>query len=162
MTRTLVLLALLVGCGSSGGGGDRDAPNWPMDPRLANMAEWAYDCMLDVTDLNPNELPTPKVRGVNEPWEGGAFGSYYWPSRRIKAQITRPYDHLVDIMLHEMGHDAGHRLNTNSENYANWVNDVCRKAARPDIYPAPPIDWDATSTPPPSGNDKPGEGKDHE
>ncbi len=164
MTRTLVLLALLAGCGGGGGGGGDG--NWGMDPRLKEMANWAYDCMVEVTGLKPGARSTPKVKGVNEPWGSkGAFGTYYWPSRRIKVQITRPYDHLVDIMLHEMGHDAGHRLNTDSEDYANWVNNECRKKVRPGIYPAPPIDWDAvTPLPlpvPPSGS-KPGQGKDHE
>ncbi len=141
MKHILIIAAfILAGCSNSN-------RVWDMDPRLANLAEWAYACMLDVTGLDPDELPVPPVLGVDEPWgEAGYFGTYYSNSsdvsrRRIKVQITRPYAHLVNIMLHEMGHDGGHRLGTNSEEYANWINEQCSENVRPEFYPAPPIDW---------------------
>ncbi len=125
--------------------------DWKMDPRLKDLSKWAYACMLDVTGLDPDELPVPPVKGVDEPWgSNNAFGTYYSnfddvTVRSIKVQITRPYAHLVDIMLHEMGHDADQRIHGKStgEDYANWVNKACKESARPDFYPAPEIDWDA-------------------
>lgn len=137
----VVLIMLLAACNR----GDKNAWAWDMDPRLASMAEWAYDCMLDVTDLEPSVLPVPNVLGVDEPWGNGAVGTFYRSSRHIKVQITRPETHVVDIMLHEMGHDGDYRVNGKytGEDYANWVNNQCRESVRPDIYPAPLIDWEA-------------------
>ena len=123
---------------------NKEASKWKMDPRLNDLAEWAYTCMLDVTGLEKeNALPCPKVRGVDAPWGSGAFGAFYMPSRSIKVQITRPYKHLVDIMLHEMGHDGDWRKHGKStgEDYANWVNQQCKESVRPDFYPAPKVDW---------------------
>ena len=119
----------------------RESSKWKMDPRLNELAQWAYACMLDVTGLEG--LPCPKVKGVDAPWGNGAFGTFYMPSRSIKVQITRPYKHLVDIMLHEMGHDGDWRLNGKStgEDYANWVNAQCKESVRPDFYPAPKVKW---------------------
>ena len=117
---------------------------WKMDPRLNDLALWAYACMLDVTGLaEDNSMPVPNVKGVDAPWGNGAFGMFYMPSRDIKVQITRPYKHLVDIMLHEMGHDGDFRVNGKStgEDYANWVNQQCKESVRPDFYPAPKVDW---------------------
>ena len=117
-------------------------PRWEMDPRLNDLALWAYACMLDVTGLSEaNALPVPNVKGVSAPWGSGAFGTFYMPSRSIKVQITRPYAHLVDIMLHEMGHDGDWRKHGKStgEDYANWVNDQCKESVRPDFYPAPKV-----------------------
>ena len=160
----VVLLAVLVGCGSSGGKGSN---GWPMDPRLANLAQWAYACMLDVTGLKPGEMPVPNVRGVDEPWgpEKNKIGSFFIGSRFIQVQITRPYSHLVNIMLHEMGHDGDARVNgeTVNEDYAVWVRQQCSEALRPDIYPAPPVDWDAMTrhpSPRPGGSGKPRQGRD--
>ena len=124
---------------------NRQKTMWKMDPRLRPLAKWAYACMLDVTDLEAsNKLPVPNVKGVDEPWGGGFFGTFYMPSRNIKVQITRPYKHLVDIMLHEMGHDGDWRKHGKStgEDYANWVNNQCKENVRPDFYPAPKINWD--------------------
>jgi len=151
-----ILLALvLVGCSN---GNRNSGPNWSMDPRLKAQAEWAYACALEVSGLEG--MTVPKVEGVDEPWGSiGAFGMYWWPSRHIRVQITRPPEHVVNIMLHEMGHDVGYRLGDRSEDYANWINNQCKEKMRPDIYPAPPIDWDATSTPQPRRS---GGGLDHE
>ena len=120
----------------------REQMMWKMDPRLRPLAEWAYACMLDVTDLaKGNKLPVPNVKGVDAPWGNGAFGTFYMPSRSIKVQITRPYKHLVNIMLHERGHDGDRRLHGKStgEDYANWVNQQCLESVRPDFYPAPAL-----------------------
>ena len=71
---------------------NREASKWKMDPRLNDLALWAYACMLDVTDLkDSNNLPVPNVKGVDEPWGNRAFGSFAMPSRNIRVQITRPY-----------------------------------------------------------------------
>ncbi len=157
-----LLLAALVGCGSSGGKGS----NTPMmDPRIADLADWAYACMLDVTGLEPGEMRVPPVTGVNEPWgaAGNVTGMYSWPSRWIQLWITQPYDDLVADLRHEMFHDGGFRLGDRSEDYANWGEVQCNEANRPDIYPAPPIDWNATTrqqSPRPSGAVKPRQGRD--
>ena len=122
----------------------REASKWKMDPRLDELARWAYACMLDVTGLSEaNDLPCPNVKGVDAPWGNSAVGTFSMPSRSIKVQITRPYKHLVDIMLHEMGHDGDWRLHGKStgEDYANWVNRMCKESVRPDFYPAPKVDW---------------------
>ncbi len=118
---------------------------WSMDPRLEPLALWAYDCMCDVVKLDPKHLPVPKVRGVDESWGNGNVGTFIMPSRSIKVQITSPYANLVDIMLHEMGHDGDWRKHGKStgEDYANWVNQQCKESVRPDFYPAPRIDWEA-------------------
>ena len=141
--KLILVLLLIAGCGQRG---NSDAWTIRMDPRLAPLAVWAYDCMLDVTGLAAgNTLAVPPVRGVAEPWGNGAFGTYYWPSRSIQVQITRPETHVVNIMLHEMGHDADFRLNGKStgEDFANSVNNQCLERNMPSIYPAPRIDWDA-------------------
>ena len=121
----------------------RETSKWAMDPRLKPLAEWAYACMCDVVQLDPKRLPVPNVKGVDSPWFDGVFGSFYMPTRDIKVQITRPYAHLVDIMLHEMGHDGDHRKHGKStgEDYANWVNSMCKESVRPDFYPAPEVRW---------------------
>ena len=122
----------------------RETSKWKMDPRLDELARWAYACMMDVTDLKENvTMPVPHVKGVDAPWGNGAFGTFYFPSRCIKVQITRPYKHLVDIMLHEMGHDGDWRKHGKStgEDYANWVNSMCKESIRPDFYPAPKVKW---------------------
>ncbi len=141
--RLILVLLLLAGCGQRG-----NADDWTirMDPRLADLAVWAYDCMLDVTGLaDGNTLPPPNVQGVDAPWGNGIVGTYYHASRAVRVQITRPESHVKDILLHENGHDGDWRLNGKSddEDYANWVNDQCRERNMPSIYPAPPIDWDA-------------------
>ncbi len=145
LTIALALL-LLAGCHVNKRGDDSWL--WDMDPRLASLSEWAYSCMLDVTGLEPGKLPIPPVGGVDKPWGDGNVGTFYWPSRYIKVQITRPETHVVNIILHEMGHDGFERVvgegsQEDREDYANWVNDSCRERNMPDIYPAPPIDWDA-------------------
>ena len=122
----------------------RESSKWKMDPRLNDLALWAYACMLDVTGLEEeNYLPVPNVKGVDAPWGNGAIGTFSMPSRSIKVQITRPYKHLVDIMLHEMGHDGDWRKHGKStgEYYANWVNAMCKESVRPDFYPAPKVRW---------------------
>ena len=123
---------------------NREASKWKMDPRLDELARWAYACMLDITGLVAfKNLPCPNVKGVDAPWGNGVVGTFSMPSRSIKVQITRPYKHLVDIMLHEMGHDADFRVNGKStgEDYANWVNQQCKESVRPDFYPAPKVRW---------------------
>ncbi len=138
---TTALLLIVAACGR---GGNDNPWTWDMDPRLANLAEWSYACMLDVTGLAAtNTLPVPNVQGVDEPWGNGAFGTYYSSSRHIRVQITRPESHVVDIILHEMGHDGDRRVNGKStgEGYANWVNNQCRESNMPSIYPAPAIQW---------------------
>jgi len=147
MIRKFLLVLLLVavsGCNRDRG----DASGWKidMDPRLAALQAFSYACMLDVTGLAAtNTLPPPNVRGVDEPWGNGAFGEYYSASRSIQVQITRPYNHLVNILAHENGHDGDRRVNgkNTGEDYANWVDSQCREKNMPDIYPAPPIDWEA-------------------
>jgi len=117
-----------------------------MDPRLAALATWSYACMLDVTGLAAsNTLSVPNVQGVDAAWGKGVIGTFYHSSRSIRVQITRPEGHVVNIVLHEMGHDGDWRVNGKSddEDYANWVNNQCKESARPSIYPAPLIDWDA-------------------
>jgi len=136
-------MLLLTACGSRG---DGRAWKIDMDPRLADLAEWSYACMLDVTGLaDGNTLPVPNVQGVDASWGKGVVGTYYHSSRSIRVQITRPETHVVDIILHEVGHDGDWRKHgkSNDEDYANWVNNQCRESVRPDIYPAPRIDWDA-------------------
>ncbi len=144
MTRILILLMLLAAC-NRGGGNEED---WiiRMDPRLADMQVWSYACMLDVTGLAAtNKLPPPNVQGVDKPWGDGVVGQFFYSSRSIRVKITQPYSHVVNILHHENGHDGDWRVNGKSDNeaYANWVNDQCRERNMPDIYPAPPIDWDA-------------------
>ncbi len=119
-------------------------PKWPMDPRLKPLAEWAYACMLDVTGLSEeNELPPPNVKGIDSSQGDRVWGTFYMPSRSIQVTINRPYEHLVNIMLHEMGHDGDWRLHGKStgEDYANWVNQQCLESVRPDFYPAPKVRW---------------------
>ncbi len=156
----LLMLGVLAGCG-----GGKGSNGWHMDPRLSNLAEWAYACMLDVTGLEPGEMPVPPVLGVDEPWgaKKNKIGSFSKGSRFIRVQITRPYGHLVNIVLHEMGHDGDERVNgqTVSEDYAIWVRQQCSEAMRPDIYPAPPVNWDVTPrqpSPRPSGTVRQGQG----
>ena len=144
LPKLILVFLLLAGCNRGGGNAD----DWTirMDPRLASLAVWAYDCMLDVTGLaDGNTLPAPPVRGVDEQWGNGIVGTFYHSSRSIRVQITRPETHVVDITLHEMGHDGDFRLNGKStgEDFANSVNNQCRERNMPGIYPAPPIDWDA-------------------
>lgn len=139
-----VLLVVTAGCNRDRG----DADDWriTMDPRLKNLAEWSYACMLDVTGLaDDNKLPVPPVQGVDEPWGNGVFGTFYHSSRAIRVQITRPETHVVNIINHEMGHDGDRRVNgkNTGEDYANWVDAQCREKNMPGIYPAPAIDWDA-------------------
>ncbi len=143
MIRMLMALLLVVAAGCN-----RDSRNnsweWDMDPRLERLALWAYDCMLDVAGLAAgNTLPVPNVQGVDEPWGERVVGTFYHASRHIRVQITRPESHVVDIILHEMGHDADWRVNGKytGEDYATWVNQQCRENVRPAIYPAPRIDW---------------------
>ena len=118
---------------------------WKMDPRLEPLALWAYACMEDVTGLkaSTSKFPVPNVKGVDAPWGNSAVGTFSMPSRSIKVQITRPYKHLVDIMLHEMGHEGDWRKHGEStgETYANWVNQQCKESVRPDFYPAPKVKW---------------------
>ncbi len=142
---TTALLLIVAACGSRG---DDDAWRIDMDPRLANLAAWSYACMLDVTGLAAiNTLPAPNVQGVDEPWGDGNIGTFYHSSRSIRVQITRPESHVVRIINHENGHDADWRLHgkkaKDNEDYANWVEQQCRENAKPDIYPAPRIDWEA-------------------
>ncbi len=148
MFRKLILIMfLLTACGQRG---NVDAWTIRMDPRLADLQVWAYNCMLDVTGLaDGNTLPPPPVQGVDEPWGNGYFGAYYRSSaskRFIRVQITRPEPHVARIILHEDGHDGDWRVNGKStgEDYANWVERQCREENMPSIYPAPPIDWDAS------------------
>ena len=141
--KLILMLLLVVGCGQRG-----NVDDWTidMDPRLADLAVWAYDCMLDVTGLAAsNTLSVPNVQGVDAAWGKGVIGTFYHSSRSIRVQITRPEGHVVNIVLHEMGHDGDWRVNGKSddEDYANWVNNQCKESARPSIYPAPLIDWDA-------------------
>ena len=78
ISKLILVLLLVAGCGQRG-----NVDDWTirMDPRLADLAVWAYDCMLDVTGLADGHTKSvPPGRGVDEPWGNGAFGTYYWPS----------------------------------------------------------------------------------
>ena len=149
MLRMLILLtmvATITSCSSRSSGDLRF--DWDMDPRLAALQEWSYACVMEVSGLDPNELPAPNVLGVDEPWGiKNYFGTYYHSKRLIKVQITRPESHVADILHHENGHGVDYRVNgkSESEDYPNWVNDQCREKNMPHIYPAPRIDWDATT-----------------
>ncbi len=143
MIRILMVLLLVVAAGCNR---DSRKNSWTfdMDPRLARLAEWSYACMLDAAGLaEGNTLPVPNVQGVDEPWGDRVVGTFYHASRAIRVQITRPESHVVDIILHEMGHDADWRVNGKytGEDFANSINNKCKESVRPDIYPAPPIDW---------------------
>lgn len=145
MRHLFAALALVALAGCSGGG--KGSNGWNMDPRLAALAEWSYACARDAAELDPDGLPVPPMQGVNEPWgsKKNITGSYFIGSRFIQIWITQPFDELVNDSLHEMGHavDAEKNGETTNEIFANRINDQCRESARPDIYPAPPVDWDA-------------------
>ena len=112
---------------------------------MADIAAWAHVCAFEAAGLDPNQYPVSPIKGVDEPWDGGKFGTFYWPSRRTKVQITRPYAHVINIVLHEDGHYAMRVKNNGrsggTEADANAINSACMENVRPDIYPAPEIDW---------------------
>lgn len=153
-------LVALAGCG--GGSGGKGGNGWDMDPRLDALAEWSYACARDAAGLDPDGLPVPPVKGVDEPWGPlkNKVGSYTKVARFIQVQITRQYDHLVNIMLHEMGHAVEEEKSgsTTTETYANWINQQCLEIVRPDIYPAPAIGSVPVMAPAPSPTVTPKQG----
>ena len=125
MFKFLLILLLLAACG-------RDRGNqtfWPMDPRVADMANWAYACTQLVLGLDPSKYgPGPNVKGVEDRWPG-AIGTWYPKTYTIKVWINSP--NLSNIMLHEHGHiwfgivaldyPNPHNLPA-KEAFANYVN----------------------------------------
>ena len=121
--------------------------DWPMDPRLRKMAEWAYACVLEVTGVPVGELPVPNVKGTREKWgDNNAIGSYYMSTRSILVLLGFDATRLPHVMLHEMAHDIFARLHglstkTKREDFANTVNRKCRAIDK--FWPAPLVDWNA-------------------
>jgi len=141
----LIPILLLATACSRSGGSEHD---WDMDPRMADIGAWAHVCAFEAADLDPSKYPVSPIKGVDEPWgENNAFGTFYWPSRRTQVQITRPYAHLINIVLHEDGHYVMRIKNNGrsggTEADADAINNACRENVRPGIYPAPEIDWAA-------------------
>jgi len=129
MFRSLALIVLLTACGRGG-----DSTGWNMDPRVADLARWAYACTQQVLALNPADYgPAPNVKAVENKWNGNVTGSYFERTNTVKVWLNAP--NLPDIMLHEMGHWAyivfPGTPGADKEEFANMVNNLGRAQCGP-------------------------------